>query len=618
MVFWLAVLVGALFAWIAVRIGFYASWIIFFHLLLAAYVAIFVTPVVIGSVPPANAAPGYGYALTLMSIAIATLLVTYGTCYACLSGKMRLELPRGLDTIGAGFLGFFTGFLVWSFLGFAFCLTPLANTELVKRLGFDAASQKANTAYMCWWCNGFHALVVTLGDETTSQQEVAMLVQNATAPEAKQAAPEAPVAPPAPPPPPLAPKPNATPSPTPKPTPNPTPNPAPNPAPTTAAGPGVTPAPPPAPKSVAGPPQTENLSQKPSVSQPPSAVRRGSAPPAAAAPPGDPLDEELSRRQVIVYSPDAVPAATANRGIRIIEVANVCTADRFNPHQTSLLQDWVSKGGILWVNNNVLTFFGLRYAKLGPADNKLDCTVSKAVEVTPIVDGSEKVTLGNSGGRVHILAAKGVIPLLALEEESPSQQKAGTACWSVVPYGKGWISDPQPVDTTKHDGAKFWRNFCRFCLGREPAAAALTGPSPPGSQKPPAAPQGPLCGTWQASNGARFRIDDDGKTLTIDLLASEALQSLTGRLVRRDEPADSLTGILDAVFKADPSKRYAIDATATIADTRHLRLRCTNWPKWKKQGTYPTKTLFSDIWLRSDTVLTTPVHPDKPFTTPSW
>ena len=96
MVFWLAVLVGALFAWIAVRIGFYATWILFFHLLLAAYVAIFLAPVVIADVPAATAIPGYGYALTLVSIAVATLFVAYGTCYACLSGRLRLEFPRVL------------------------------------------------------------------------------------------------------------------------------------------------------------------------------------------------------------------------------------------------------------------------------------------------------------------------------------------------------------------------------------------------------------------------------------------------------------------------------------------------------------------------------------------
>ncbi len=51
MIFWLAVLVGGLFAWIAVQIGFYAAWIMFFNLLLSAYVAIFLTPVLVTDGP---------------------------------------------------------------------------------------------------------------------------------------------------------------------------------------------------------------------------------------------------------------------------------------------------------------------------------------------------------------------------------------------------------------------------------------------------------------------------------------------------------------------------------------------------------------------------------------
>jgi len=33
------------------------------------------------------------------------------------------------------------------------------------------------------------------------------------------------------------------------------------------------------------------------------------------------------------------------------------------------------------------------------------------------------------------------------------------AYWSLVPYGNGWISDVETVDTAKHDGARFWLNF---------------------------------------------------------------------------------------------------------------------------------------------------------------
>ncbi len=94
MVFWLGVFAGALFVWIAVQIGFYATWTMFFNMGLSAYVAIFLTPVVISTVPAATETP-YGYALVLVCVAIAALLISYGLTFACLSGDLR-QVPEGI------------------------------------------------------------------------------------------------------------------------------------------------------------------------------------------------------------------------------------------------------------------------------------------------------------------------------------------------------------------------------------------------------------------------------------------------------------------------------------------------------------------------------------------
>ena len=247
------------------------------------------------------------------------------------------------------------------------------------------------------------------------------------------------------------------------------------------------------------------------------------------------MDEELSHRRMMIYSSDAVPAAVANPEVRIIEVTDACNADRFDARQTKLLQDWVSQGGILWVNNNVLKLFGIHYSRLERDNHQWLCTVSEAADVAPLVGDCKKVTLTGAGSKARILAAKGVMPLLMLESSDPFDQQPGMPCWSLVRYGKGWISDRKPVDRTRDDGEQFWRNFCRFCLGKERLDVASGEESPAGGPPPAAAPRGPLSGAWQASTGAQFRIDDDGKIVTIDLIASDALQRLTGRLVRRDE-----------------------------------------------------------------------------------
>jgi hypothetical protein len=439
MVFWLAVLIGALGAWTAVRIGFYATWILFFHILLATYVAVLAAPLVVESVPAATAIPGYGYALTLLSIAVAMLFIGYGTCYACLSGQMLIEFPRFFDTIAAGFVGFLAGFQAWSFLAFAFCLTPLAEFELAKRLGFDAPSQRTNTGYVCWWCDRFHSMVRPLGCEVTSEQSVGELLKKAAPAEAKPAKSGAPASPSA--------------------------------AQTPAAPGAAKPAPPPPVGQ-----GKKDAASKPSVapsslpSPPPSLVSPPSPPAAPAVPPsgGESLDEEIGRRRLVIYTPDAVQAAVTNPEIRIIEVADICGADRFEERHTKLLQNWVSQGGVLWSNNNVLKLFGVRYAWLERDTNAWDCTVSQAVEVSPIVADCRKVTMIGAGGKARILAAKGVLPLLMLEGDESAPPKPGITCWSLVRYGKGWISDPKPVDARQHDGAQFWRNFRRFCLGKTP------------------------------------------------------------------------------------------------------------------------------------------------------
>ncbi len=180
MVFWLAVLVAAFFAWVAVQVGFYAAWTMLFTLLLAAYLAIFLSPVVIENVPAATDTP-YGFTLVFLCIAVATLILSYGICYAILSGRLRYEFPKILDTIGAGIVGFLAGFLASSTLTFSLALLPLQDLDWLRSLGLEASAQKTNMAYMCWWCDVLHTLASSSETEVTSAEAVDMLLTRAAA-----------------------------------------------------------------------------------------------------------------------------------------------------------------------------------------------------------------------------------------------------------------------------------------------------------------------------------------------------------------------------------------------------------------------------------------------------
>lgn len=181
MVFWVAVLIGGLFAWAAAQVGFFASWIMLFNLVLSAYLAIFVGPLIVDSIP-ATTDTAYGYALVLLTVGIATLVTSYAICYACLSGRLRVEFPHLMDKIGAGILGFLGGFLVSSFLGFAVSLTPLPEMDSLKSLGLDAGSQRATRSYICWWCDVLHGFVGSSDSGVTSEEVVASLLERVAPP----------------------------------------------------------------------------------------------------------------------------------------------------------------------------------------------------------------------------------------------------------------------------------------------------------------------------------------------------------------------------------------------------------------------------------------------------
>jgi len=191
MVFWIAVLIGGLFAWAAAQVGFFASWIMLFNLVLSAYLAVFLAPVIVDSVPATTDTP-YGYALVLLTVAIATLVTSYAVCYACLSGRTRIEFPALMEKLGAGVLGFLGGLLVSSFLGLVVSLTPLPELDSLRPLGLHAESQRATRAYVCWWCDVLHGFVGSSESGMTSADAVDLLLNRAFPPAEEISVPTAP------------------------------------------------------------------------------------------------------------------------------------------------------------------------------------------------------------------------------------------------------------------------------------------------------------------------------------------------------------------------------------------------------------------------------------------
>ena len=127
-----------------------------------------------------------------------------------------------------------------------------------------------------------------------------------------------------------------------------------------------------------------------------------------------------------------------------------------------------------------------------------------------------------------------------------------------------------------------------------------------------------LSGIWQTSAGARFLIDDAGRTVAVDLVSSDAIRVLTGKLLRHEPSGDpkSLTGTFDVVFAADAPKRYTIDVTMTVGDANHLRLRFDKWPQWNGRGELISRVMVTELWTRSDSIFGKPGEGKK--STPSF
>ncbi|UCF42676.1 MAG: CvpA family protein [Planctomycetota bacterium] len=165
MVFWLGILVGAVFAWFAVRIGFYGMWAMLFNIVISVYLAIYLQPVVVKV--PGLGDTLYTNALAMMGTAIAIFLILHGISYTFLTGQLVPSFPKVFNTLGSGFLGFLAGFLVWSFVSLLVYVTPISQNAFIKSVGFGKF-QKTSTC-ISRWCGLVNAL--SLQDRQYSAEE---------------------------------------------------------------------------------------------------------------------------------------------------------------------------------------------------------------------------------------------------------------------------------------------------------------------------------------------------------------------------------------------------------------------------------------------------------------
>lgn len=161
----MGIVIGGIFAFLGVRKGFYDTWAILFDIVIAVYLGVFLGPAIAAITP--EALPGYHSAMTIGATGLAAFAILYGISYIFITNQYKVPFPRALDILGAGFLGFLAGVLVWSFASTVVCLTPLTEKAVFKTLGFQAAVDQASVSYLAGWCDGVHSIVGSDKDEDT-------------------------------------------------------------------------------------------------------------------------------------------------------------------------------------------------------------------------------------------------------------------------------------------------------------------------------------------------------------------------------------------------------------------------------------------------------------------
>jgi hypothetical protein len=180
--FWIGILFGALFVYVGVKIGFYETWILLFNLVVSIYLAVFLRPVIEQFIPIAGDT-SYGDALIMLAVAIGVFVLLYGISYVFFSSQFNVPVPRIFDVVGSGFLGFWAGLLVWSFIIVIISVTPIYQSSFLETIGFTEKFKKefriTNVAYMSWWINKVNNLVSYKSNYLSTEELVDQIYQKA-------------------------------------------------------------------------------------------------------------------------------------------------------------------------------------------------------------------------------------------------------------------------------------------------------------------------------------------------------------------------------------------------------------------------------------------------------
>jgi hypothetical protein len=141
-----AVAVGILFAVFGYKRGFYVIWTLLFNMIISIYVSVMFTPSIAGLMPSlfgnlkqGDPAYWYVYAAIAAAVAVVSMFVLQIIAMTYFTGTFKVSLPRLFDNLGAAFVGFVAGYILWGFICFLILIMPVSDNVLFK--SFTAGCQ---------------------------------------------------------------------------------------------------------------------------------------------------------------------------------------------------------------------------------------------------------------------------------------------------------------------------------------------------------------------------------------------------------------------------------------------------------------------------------------------
>ena len=156
MLIWMILLVGVVFAVLGLRLGVFTMFTVVFNLLLAIYLSIMSTPLIVRSTPDLEM--GYYAAFSMLLMAIFLFVLLQGFAWYFFLRGSDVLFPNLFDKLAGASLGFVTGYGVLTIIILTFCIMPISRmdyaggflpVQAMDQFSADSASKICNFMAAC-------------------------------------------------------------------------------------------------------------------------------------------------------------------------------------------------------------------------------------------------------------------------------------------------------------------------------------------------------------------------------------------------------------------------------------------------------------------------------------